>query len=231
VAKKGFSKRRLKDGKVTDEEIDMNQQSAIRNPQSALEKMNIQMIISGVGGQGVLLVTRIFAAIALKEGSPLIGSEDHGMSQRGGSVMTHLKIGSFDSPLVKKGGADILLSLEKNEAYKTLHYLKPAMDGREGGLCFINARDPDYMEKQIKAYLDKKGIEVYVFGADQIAREMGSVQSTNVALIGFASAHPRFPFSHEKLRGAIEEVTPQRAREVSLKIFDRGYLEGQKIIK
>ncbi|HUL20927.1 MAG TPA: 2-oxoacid:acceptor oxidoreductase family protein, partial [Thermodesulfobacteriota bacterium] len=51
------------------------------------------MIISGVGGQGVLLVTRIFAAFALQEGYPLIGSEDHGMSQRGGSVMTHLKIG------------------------------------------------------------------------------------------------------------------------------------------
>src|SRR3972149_3754284 len=102
----------------------MNQHSALKTPHSALEKMNIQMIISGVGGQGVLLVTRIFAAFALQEGYPLIGSEDHGMSQRGGSVMTHLKIGNFDSPLVKKGGADILLSLEKNEAYKTLHYLK-----------------------------------------------------------------------------------------------------------
>ncbi|MGZ3568555.1 MAG: 2-oxoacid:acceptor oxidoreductase family protein, partial [Thermodesulfobacteriota bacterium] len=100
----------------------MNQQSAIRNPQSASEKMNVQMIISGVGGQGVLLMTRVFSAIALREGYPLIGSEDHGMSQRGGSVMTHLKIGNFDSPLVKKGSADILLSLEKSEAYKTLHY-------------------------------------------------------------------------------------------------------------
>jgi indolepyruvate ferredoxin oxidoreductase beta subunit len=55
-----------------------------------------------VGGQGVLLVTRIFAAFALREGYPLIGSEDHGMSQRGGSVMTHLKIGDFNSPLVKR---------------------------------------------------------------------------------------------------------------------------------
>ena len=62
----------------------------------------------------------------------MIGSEDHGMSQRGGSVMTHLKIGDFDSPLVKKGSADILLSLEKNEAYKTLHYLKPSINGQEG---------------------------------------------------------------------------------------------------
>jgi indolepyruvate ferredoxin oxidoreductase beta subunit len=193
--------------------------------------MNIQMIISGVGGQGVLLVTRIFAAFALREGCPLIGSEDHGMSQRGGSVMTHLKIGNFDSPLVKKGSADILLSLERNEAYKTLYYLKPSLNGRDGGLCFINAPDPNYMNQEIKSYLKEKGIETYVFGADQLARETGSVQSANIALIGFASAHPRFPFSLDKLRDAIEQVTAQKFREVSLKIFKKAFQEGQKLIK
>ncbi len=208
----------------------MVQHSAFRNPQSALGKMNVQIIISGVGGQGVLLVTRIFSDMALKEGYPIIGSEDHGMSQRGGSVMTHLKIGNFDSPLVKKGSADILLSLEKNEAYKTLHYLKPSTNGRDGGLCFINASDPDYMDKPIKEYLNENRIETYVFGADQVAREMGSVQSANVALIGFASAHPRFPFSHEKLRASIENVTLPRFREISVTIFDKGFSAGQKIM-
>jgi indolepyruvate ferredoxin oxidoreductase beta subunit len=186
--------------------------------------MNIQMIISGVGGQGVLLVTRIFAAFALREGYPLIGSEDHGMSQRGGSVITYLKIGDFNSPLVKKGSADILLSLEKNEAYKTLYYLKPSTSGRDGGLCFINAPDPNYMNEEIKTYLKENGIETYVFGADQLAREMGSVQSANIALIGFAAAHPRFPFPYDKLRDAIEQVTSPKFREVSLKIFEKGFL-------
>jgi indolepyruvate ferredoxin oxidoreductase beta subunit len=193
--------------------------------------MNIQVIISGVGGQGVLLVTRIFSEWALQEGYPMIGSEDHGMSQRGGSVMTHLKIGDFDSPLVKKGSADILLSLEKNEAYKTLHYLKPATNGHDGGLCFINGQDPNYMNQEIRTYLKENGIETYVFGADQLAREMGSIQSANIALIGFASAHPRFPFPHDKLREAIERVSAQKFREVSLKIFEKGFLEGQKSIK
>lgn len=145
--------------------------------------------------------------------------------------MTHLKIGNFDSPLVKKGSADILLSLEKNEAYKTLPYLKPSMNNRNGGLCFINARDPNYMDKQIKTYLNENGIETYIFGADQVAREMGSVQSANVALIGFASTHPRFPFSHDKLRVAIERITPQRIRETSIKIFEKGSSEGQKSIR
>jgi indolepyruvate ferredoxin oxidoreductase beta subunit len=190
--------------------------------------MNVQMIISGVGGQGVLLVTRIFAEFALREGFPIIGSEDHGMSQRGGSVMTHLKIGDFNSPLVKRGNADILLSLEKNEAYRTLHYLKPGVNGQEGGLCFINAPDPDYMRPQIRAYLKERKIEVYVFRAEKLAREEGSIQSTNIALIGFATAHPRFPFSHDKLKEAIERVTSPRFRETSLKIFERGFSEGRK---
>jgi indolepyruvate ferredoxin oxidoreductase beta subunit len=190
--------------------------------------MNVQIIISGVGGQGVLLLTRIFSEMAIREGVPLIGSEDHGMSQRGGSVITYLKIGDFSSPLVKRGNADILLSLEKNEAYKTLHFLKPSTNGQNGGLCFINAPDPHYMEKGIRHYLEEKGIEIYVFGADQIAMEMGSAQSANIALISFASAHPRFPFSPEKLRQSIERVTPSKFREISVKIFDKGLLEGRK---
>ena len=205
--------------------------SALSNPQSALEKMNVQMIISGVGGQGVLLVTRIFAAFALQQGYSLIGSEDHGMSQRGGSVMTHLKIGNFDSPLVKKGSADILLSLEKNEAYKTLHYLKPSSNGRDGGLCFINISDPNAMNQEIMTALKEKGIETYGVGADQLAREMGSPQSANIALIGFAASHPRFPFPYDKLEDAIGRATPQKFRESSLKIFAKGFLEGQKLVK
>ena len=209
----------------------MTQNSEISNSQSPLEKMNIQMIISGVGGQGVLLVTRIISAFALGEGYPLIGSEDHGMSQRGGSVMTHLKIGNFDSPLVKKGSADILLSLERNEAYKTLHYLKPSLNSRDGGLCFINASDPGVMSQEIMAYLKEKGIETYVVGADQLAKEMGSPQSANIALIGFATSHPRFPFPYDKLRDAIERVTPQKFRETSLKIFEKGFAEGRKSVK
>lgn len=191
------------------------------------QRMNIQMIISGVGGQGVLLITRIFAYFALEEGYPIIGSEDHGMSQRGGSVMTHLKIGHFNSPLVKKGNADILLSLEKNEAYRTLPYLRPSIHGKNGGLCFINASDPHYMDPRVVSYLKEKGIEIHIFPAEHLAKEMGMPQSINIALIGFATAHPRFPFPYEKLIRAIEKVTHPRFREVNLSIFEKASLEGK----
>ncbi len=209
----------------------MNPFSHIPDPKSAMETMNIQMIISGVGGQGVLLVTRIISDYALREGYPLIGSEDHGMSQRGGSVITYLKIGNFNSPLVKRGSADLLLSLEKNEALKTLYYLRPSGRGQSGGLGFINAPDPNYMNESIRNYLKENGIDIHIFPADRIAMEMGSVQSTNIALIGFASAHPRFPFSSDKLRESIDRVTPPKFRELSLNIFDRSFSEGQTFMK
>lgn len=190
--------------------------------------MKVQMIISGVGGQGVLLITRIFAYFALEEGYPIIGSEDHGMSQRGGSVMTHLKIGDFQSPLVKKGDADLLLSLEKNEAYRTLPYLRPATNGKKGGLCFINSSDPNFMNHQVKSFLEERGIEIHIFSAESLAKEMGLPQSINIALIGFATAHPRFPFPYEKLKKAIERVTHPQFRGLNLIIFERAALEGKK---
>jgi len=193
--------------------------------------MRIQMIISGVGGQGVLFATRVFSAMALAEGYPLIGSETHGMSQRGGSVITHLKIGEFDSPLVKKGDADVLFSLEKNEAYKTLSFVKQGGGDRQGGLCFVNAPDSDSMDKGIKAYLKEKGIEMHLFGADQVARQMGSLRSANIALIGFACAHPRLPFSHDTVRAAIENITPGQFQDVTLGIFDKGVSAGRRSLR
>ena len=196
-----------------------------------MKKQQYNVTFGGIGGQGIIKASELLGWAAMYEGFPVKKSEVHGMSQRGGSVMTHLKIGDFNSPLVKKGSADILLSLEKNEAYKTLHYLKPSINGRKGGLCFINAPDPDFMDPQIRDYLKGQGIETHVFGADRLARDTGSGQSTNIALIGFAAAHPGFPFSHDRLKTAIERVTSTKFRETSLKIFTKAYSEGKTSIK
>jgi indolepyruvate ferredoxin oxidoreductase beta subunit len=194
------------------------------------DKMRIQMIISGVGGQGVLFATRIFSTMALREGYPLIGSETHGMSQRGGSVITHLKIGEFDSPLVRKGSADVLFALERNEAYKTLSFVKQAIHDSRGGLCFVNAPDPGFMDHRIQEYLRERDIEIHVFPADRLAQEMGSLRSANIALIGFACGHSRLPFAHTKVRAAIETIAPVRFQDTSLKIFDKSLVEGQRLL-
>jgi indolepyruvate ferredoxin oxidoreductase beta subunit len=83
-----------------------------------------QIILAGIGGQGILFAARIFSEMGLKLGADVLGSETHGMSQRGGSVLAHLKLGDFHSPLIRTGAADILYSFADEESYRSFKFLK-----------------------------------------------------------------------------------------------------------
>jgi indolepyruvate ferredoxin oxidoreductase beta subunit len=179
--------------------------------------MNLQLILSGVGGQGILFSTRIFSALALEKGYNVIGSETHGMAQRGGSVISHLKIGDFSSPLVRQGAADILLSFDRDEAYRTLGFLK------RGGLCFVNSPKEDFWDPGIKGYLNKNEIRGYSFPADKVALALGVPRSANLALIGYALSMPDVPFTYEDVKETIVRVSPPRFRDANLQAFDSGY--------
>ena len=185
--------------------------------------MNLQMILSGVGGQGILFSTRIFTTLALEQGYNVIGSETHGMAQRGGSVISHLKIGDYSSPLVRQGTADILLSFDRDEAYRTLSFLK------RGGLCFVNSPKEDFWDPGIKGYLEKNEIRAYSFPADKVALALGAPRSANLALIGYTLSVPDVPFTYEDIRETIVRVSPPRFRDVNLRAFDTGY-RGEKSI-
>jgi indolepyruvate ferredoxin oxidoreductase beta subunit len=175
------------------------------------------MILSGVGGQGILFATRIFSELALAQGYNVIGSETHGMAQRGGSVISHLKIGDFSSPLIRKGTADILLSFDRDEAYRTLSFLK------RGGLCFVNSPKEDFWHPGIKSYLERNEIRAYDSPADKVALALGAPQSANLALIGYALSVPDVPFTYEDVRETIARISPPRFRDVNLQAFDIGY--------
>jgi indolepyruvate ferredoxin oxidoreductase beta subunit len=185
--------------------------------------MDLQMILSGVGGQGILFSTRIFTTLALEQGYNVIGSETHGMAQRGGSVISHLKIGDYSSPLVRQGTADILFSFDRDEAYRTLGFLK------RGGLCFVNSLKEDFWDAGIKGYLEKNEIRAYSFPADKVALALGAPRSANLALIGYALSVPDVPFTYEDVRETIVRVSPPRFRDVNLKAFDTGYRGGKSI--
>jgi indolepyruvate ferredoxin oxidoreductase beta subunit len=185
--------------------------------------MNLQLILSGVGGQGILFSTRIFSTLALEQGYNVIGSETHGMAQRGGSVISHLKIGEYSSPLVRKGTADILLSFDQDEVYRTLSFLK------RGGLCFANSPKEDFWDPGIKGYLEKNEIRAYSFPADKVALALGAPRSANLALIGYALSMPDVPFTYEDVKETIGRVSPPRFRDVNLQAFDTGY-RGEKSI-
>jgi indolepyruvate ferredoxin oxidoreductase beta subunit len=178
--------------------------------------VDLRLILSGVGGQGVLFATSVFSETALALGYNVLGSETHGMSQRGGSVVSHLKIGSYDSPLVRQGTGDVLLAFDEEEAYRTLSFL------RRGGLCFVNSARGDFWDEGVKGYLAKYGIVAQSYPADEVALALGSPRSANLVLIGSALSVPGLRFEPDQIRQTIERITPPRFREANLMAFDAG---------
>ena len=132
---------------------------------------NNQIIISGVGGQGILFVTRLFAEVAIQKGLPVLTSETHGMAQRGGTVLSHLKIGDFASPLIRPHQADGLLVLKAENMARHGFYLK-----KKGWVVENSHGTP----------LDGTDHTVFRVDADQLALEMGTPKSVNLILLGFA---------------------------------------------
>jgi len=183
--------------------------------------MDLKLILSGIGGQGVLFATSVFSETALALGYDVLGSETHGMSQRGGSVISHLKIGAYESPLVRQGTADVLMAFDEEEAYRTLAFLK------RGGLCFVNSAVGDFWDEGVKGYLTKTGIVAHSYPADEVALSMGSARSANLVLIGSALSVTGLPFEAEQIRGTIERISPPRFRELNLGAFEAGLRRQQ----
>ena len=185
-----------------------------------METKNIMIV--GVGGQGSLLASRILGAAAMASGYDVKVSEVHGMSQRGGSVVTYVRYGEgVASPVICEGEADVILSCEMLEAARWLPYL------RTGGTIVtgtqkINpmpvitgaAKYPEEIDEKIRAL----GVKLVAEDAAAIAAEAGSEKAANVALIGLA-AHV-LGFDADVLRKAVEDCVPAKAREINLRAFD-----------
>ena len=189
--------------------------------------MNTNILIVGVGGQGTLLASVLLGNLALENGYDVKLSEVHGMSQRGGSVVTHVKISDekVGAPLIEIGEADIILAFEKLEAYRWLPYLK------EGGTLFVNTQEITPMpvvlgQAQIPADLDQilaeRSGELKAFDATQLAEECGSSKAVNVILLGAASR--KLPFSNEAWMKVIEGNVKQKFVEMNKFAFIKGQL-------
>ena len=183
--------------------------------------MNTQIILSGIGGQGILFASKIFSELGRMSGIDVIGAETHGMSQRGGSVIAHLKLGNFMSPMVKSGSADILYSFDKNEAYRTLGYVK------SGGLCFVNLRGSERLDPAVLDGLEKKKIRLFAFDAGSLAVEIGAKRSANIILIGCSAGTGLVPFGEMDLERVVQSVSPDRVRGKNLEAFRRGVEAGK----
>jgi indolepyruvate ferredoxin oxidoreductase beta subunit len=179
-----------------------------------------QVIIAGIGGQGVLFASRIFSELGLKLGLNVLGSETHGMSQRGGSVLAHLKLGDFHSPLIRTGAADILYSFAEEETYRSLKFLK------NGSACFVNLKDPKRFDPVILSHLEGKGIVFRAFHAGEVASRMGFTRSANILLIGYSVGTGLVPFQYDDIKSVLETVSRPEILKANLEAFDIGVRHG-----
>jgi len=183
--------------------------------------MKVQIILAGIGGQGILFSSRIFSELGLRLGLEVMGSETHGMSQRGGSVIAHVKLGGFQSPMIRAGTADILYSFEENETYRTLKFLK------RGGICFANLESLSRFDNQIKNYLKEKEIAFRAYDASGEASNIGSIMSANIVLLGYSVGTGLVPFKYEDLKHVLELMSRKKNLKINLKAFEIGFQEGK----
>lgn len=187
--------------------------------------MNKSVMIVGVGGQGTLLASRILGAAMLKSGFDVKLSEVHGMSQRGGSVVTYVKYGDeIPSPIIEKGEADMILAFEQLEAARWLGYMKPE------GKIVVNTQKIDPMPVIIgdMVYpggvidaLKKAGADVLAVDALPLAEQAGSSKAVNVVLIGAMAKYTDVP--KEVWLEAVKECVPAKFLELNIKAFELGY--------
>ena len=186
--------------------------------------MNLNIVIGGVGGQGTLLASRILGALAIELGQDVKASEVHGMAQRGGSVITFLRMGnSIFVPVVETACADYVLAFEMLEAARALPYLK------KGGTLITNTQEISPMPVIIgKApypgdILEKLNVKcnVMAFDALQMAREAGEARAVNLVLLGALARFTGFDIG--AWHSAIEKSVPLKLRAVNMDAFDRGY--------
>ena len=188
-----------------------------------METKNIMIV--GVGGQGTLLASKLLGAVLLEKDYDVKGSEVHGMSQRGGSVVTYVRFGEkVYSPIIDKGEADIILSFELLEAARWLEYLKP------GGQMIVNTQRMEPMPviigaaeypEDIVAKMEQAGAKVDAMDFLEIANEAGSSKAVNITLMGRLSNY--FPeIEADVWKKAMEKIVPPKFLELNKKAFEMG---------
>jgi len=188
--------------------------------------MNYNILIAGVGGQGVVLASRMLALAAMKAGFHVSTAETIGMSQREGSVSSHIRIGDeITGSLIPLGKTDLLLGLEPAETIRNLSFLK------EGGRVFVNThsipsaskppRSPEYDLAALLSFLNTCIPEAVCANFTELAEEAGTQKAANIAILGAAAGADVLPFPKEILKTVLETEIPEKYRAVNLAAYER----------
>ena len=185
------------------------------------------ILIVGVGGQGTLLASRLLGNALLSRDYDVKVSEVHGMSQRGGSVVTYVRYGeSVSSPIIEQGEADIILSFEALEAARFLPYLK------KGGKIIVNTQQIDPMPvvtgnasypEDILGQIKALGVDVIAADALSLAEQAGSAKAVNVVLMGMLAKQA--DIEKQVWLDTVEQTVPPKFLELNLKAFELGYTQ------
>jgi indolepyruvate ferredoxin oxidoreductase, beta subunit len=176
------------------------------------------LIVAGLGGQGVVFLTRLLAQAALITGRPLLVSETHGMSQRGGAVISHLRLGGGAAPLIRRGTADLLLALEVNEAIRNLPFLRP------GAVVLVNSSNG--LPAALAEHLHRLETQIFCLPGDRLAAEAGTPRALNVVMAGFAAALPALTLSPAELQEGLAAVG-RRNLAANMQALKAGYEAGR----
>ncbi|WP_042330943.1 indolepyruvate oxidoreductase subunit beta [Desulfosporosinus orientis] len=189
----------------------------------------INVLLVGVGGQGTILASKILTHVALAQGYEVKMSEIHGMAQRGGSVVTQVRIGEdVYSPVIEAGEADIIVAFEQLEAYRWAHFLK------KDGVLIVNTQKIvpltvltgaqtyptsilEDLKGRVERYLELDGLK--------LATEAGNAKATNVVLMGVLSKY--MDFQEESWQNALTEKIPAKLLELNKKAFALGVAEAK----
>ncbi len=191
----------------------------------------VNVLMTGVGGQGIILCSDIIGEAALAAGYDVKKTDVHGMAQRGGSVTSHVRMGpEVRSPLIREGEVDLLLAFEKLEGARWAYYLRP------GGIAIINnnalpplsvslGREGYPTDREIVEIIRKSTDHIYFLSGTSRAAELGDVRTLNMLMLGYASYF--LPFQVSVWKDVITEHLPANIWQINVTAFDEGRKEVQ----
>ncbi len=198
-----------------------------------MASQEFSVYMAGVGGQGLVLLSNVMGSACSEAGIRALTGEQHGLSQRSGSINVHMRIGEdIQSPLIPIGGADAILALEALEALRYVEYLRP------GGVVLMNSRiqhpvieTKEHMRDKSATYLSADLVKerisqltdkIAVIDALALANKAGNPLTENVVMLGAIATLDAFPVPVDAIKKSISENVPPKAVDVNLKAFDLG---------
>ena len=187
--------------------------------------MNKNILLCGVGGQGIVLASKLIAQAAMENSLPVMSAETIGMAQKGGSVFSHVRIGSnLSTPMIPKGGADVIIGFEPAEAVRMLPYLK------KEGTVIVNScptkpvtamlSASSYTGKEMLAYLKKNVERLTIVDCERAASEIGSLKVVNMILLGAAAATGELPISMADIKTCLAKRLKPQLLEMNYKALE-----------